>query len=77
MNRIQVFGAGCAKCDRLRKNVEAAVAELRVETKVETVSRIEEIIECGVLVTPALAVDGVVKLVGQVPSVEELKRILR
>ena len=54
MNRIQVFGAGCARCDRLRKNVEAAVAELGVETKVETVSRIEEIIECGVLVTPAL-----------------------
>jgi small redox-active disulfide protein 2 len=77
MKLIQVFGAGCAKCYRLRQNAEAAVAELGLDADVEMVTEIEEIIEFGVLMTPALAVDGVVRLVGRVPSVEELKTFLR
>ena len=77
MKRIQVLGAGCAKCYRLRRNAQSAVEELGADAEVEMVTRIEEILAFGVLMTPALAVDGVVKLVGRVPSVEELKGLLR
>ena len=77
MKLIQVLGAGCAKCYKLRRNAQAAVEELGTDAKVEMVTRIEEIIDFGVLMTPALAVDGVVKLVGRVASVEELKTLLR
>ena len=77
MKLIQVFGADCAKCRQLHKNAEAAVEQLGADADVEMVTRIEEIIESGVLMTPALAVDGVVRLVGRVPSVEELKTLLR
>jgi small redox-active disulfide protein 2 len=77
MKLIQILGVGCSKCYQLRKNAEAAVAELGADADVEMVTEIEEIIEFGVLMTPALAVDGEVRLVGRVPSVEELKTFLR
>jgi small redox-active disulfide protein 2 len=77
MKLIQILGAGCAKCYQLRKNAEAAVEELGAVADVEMVTEIEEIIEFGVMMTPALAIDGVVRLVGRVPSVEELKILLQ
>jgi small redox-active disulfide protein 2 len=77
MKLIQILGARCAKCYQLHKNAQAAVDELGANADVELVTEIEEIVEFGVLMTPALAVDGVVKLVGRVPSVEELKTLLR
>ena len=77
MKLIQILGVGCAKCYQLRKNAEAAVEELGAVADVEMVTEIEEIIEFGVMMTPALAIDGVVRLVGRVPSVEELKILLQ
>jgi small redox-active disulfide protein 2 len=76
MKLIQVLGPGCAKCAKLQQNVEAAVKELGTEAMVEKVTDINVIIGFGVMMTPALAIDGEVKLVGKVPSVEELKKVL-
>ncbi|RMF99555.1 MAG: thioredoxin family protein, partial [Planctomycetota bacterium] len=76
MKLIQVLGTGCAKCEKLKANVEQAVAELGLEATVEKITDISVITGFGVMMTPALAVDGEVKLVGSVPSPEELKKLL-
>lgn len=74
--KIQILGTGCPKCHRLAELAECAARELGVEFTLEKVQSIDAICAMGVMMTPALAVDGVVKVVGRVPSVEELKKIL-
>ncbi|UCH78541.1 MAG: TM0996/MTH895 family glutaredoxin-like protein [Candidatus Coatesbacteria bacterium] len=76
MKRIQILGTGCAKCDKLAANTEAAARELGLECEVEKVTDIEAIMSFDVMMTPALAVDGDVRVVGKVPSVEDLKELL-
>ena len=76
MKLIQVLGPGCAKCEKLKANVEAAVAQSGVEATVEKVTDINVIVGFGVMTTPALAVDGEVKFVGKVPPVDELVQLL-
>ena len=76
MTKIQVLGTGCAKCDKLFKQAEAAVAESGVDAEVVKVTDIMEITGFGVMMTPALAIDGEVKVVGMVPSTEEIKEML-
>jgi small redox-active disulfide protein 2 len=73
---IQVLGPGCPKCAKLHQHAEAAAKELGLDATVEKITDINTIIGFGVLMTPALAVDGEVKVVGKVPSVEELKKVL-
>jgi small redox-active disulfide protein 2 len=58
------------------RNAEAAVRELGIEAKVEKISDLGAIIALGALMTPALAIDGQVKVVGQVPSPKEIKKLL-
>lgn len=77
MKTIQVLGMGCAKCNKLYEHAEAAAKELGIEYKMEKVSDINKITDMGVMITPALAVDGVVKLAGRVPTVQALKEILK
>jgi len=76
MKLIQVLGTGCPKCEKLKKNVETAVQELGVEATVEKVTDINVITGFGVMMTPALAIDGEVKVVGKVPSSEDLRKLL-
>lgn len=76
MKRIQVLGTGCAKCAKLKQHAETAARETGVDATVEKVEDINVITGFGVMMTPALAVDGEVKVVGRVPSVEELKQLL-
>ena len=76
MRKIQVLGPGCPKCKKLAENVEAAVRELEGEFKIEKVTDIADIMKFGVMITPALAVDGQVKAVGKVPSPDEIKEML-
>ncbi len=76
MKLIQVLGTGCAKCEKLKKNAEAAVCSSGVEATVEKVDDINEITGFGVMMTPALAIDGEVKVVGKVPSPEEIEKLL-
>jgi small redox-active disulfide protein 2 len=74
--KIQILGTGCAKCKKLAQNAEEAARELGRPFEVEKVSNINEIMKFGVMMTPALAVDGEVKVVGKVPSVNDIKAIL-
>jgi len=76
MKRIQILGPGCPKCAKLAENAEAAARELGVEHQLEKVTEIEKILAFGVMMTPALVVDGVVKVVGKVPDVEAIKGML-
>ncbi len=76
MRKIQILGTGCPKCKKLAENAEAAAKELAIEYEIEKVTDISEIMKFGVMMTPALAVDGEVKIVGKVPSVEEIKGMI-
>ena len=74
--KIQILGTGCPKCTRLKENAEAAIKELERDFLIEKVTDLNEIMKFGVMVTPALVVDGNVKVVGKVPSVEKIKSML-
>ena len=76
MKTLQVLGTGCAKCTKLAANTEAAAKELGVEYDLVKVTDITAIMGFGVMMTPALVVDGQVKVVGKVPDVAELKTLL-
>jgi small redox-active disulfide protein 2 len=76
MKKLQVLGTGCPKCKKLAENVEAAAKALGIEYTLEKVSDLSEIMKFGVMTTPALAVDGVVKVVGKVPDMEAIKALL-
>jgi small redox-active disulfide protein 2 len=76
MKKIQILGTGCPKCKKLAEEAEKAAKELGIEYEVIKVKDIGEIMKFGVMMTPALAVDGNVKVSGRVPSVEELKKLL-
>ncbi|MCF7833299.1 MAG: thioredoxin family protein [Candidatus Marinimicrobia bacterium] len=75
--KIQILGTGCPKCKKLEENTKQAAMELGIEHTIEKVTDINDIMAFGVMMTPALAIDGEVKLVGKVPDVEELKNILK
>lgn len=75
MKRIEVFGPGCAKCVRLYENARAAVDALGLECELEKVMDIERMIAAGIMMTPALVVDGAVVSSGRVLSVSELERL--
>ena len=76
MKKIQILGPGCPKCKKLSENAEAAAKDLGIEYTLEKVTDINDIMKFGVMVTPALAVDGQVKVVGKVPSPDEIKKML-
>jgi len=76
MKKIQILGTGCPKCKKLAENAEAAAKELGIEFEIEKVTGINEIMKFSVMVTPALAVDGKVKVVGKVVSPDEIKGML-
>jgi len=76
MKKIQILGTGCPKCKKLAENVEAAAKELGIEFEIEKVTDINEIMKFGVMMTPALVVDGDVKVVGKVPSPDEINLML-
>ncbi len=74
--KIQILGTGCAKCVKLTRNAEEAVKQAGVNAEVEKVTDITKIMELGVMMTPGFAIDGQVKSVGKVLSVEEIKKLL-
>jgi len=73
---IKILGSGCAKCKKLEANAQQAVKELGIEATIEKVKEIEKIMEYGVMKTPALVVDEQVKVMGRVPSAEDIKKYL-
>jgi len=74
--RIEALVIGCAKCKRLERNVEQALKELGRDDEIVRITDLEEIKRRGVMRVPVLFIDGEVKAVGSVPSVEELKTML-
>ena len=75
--QLLILGTGCAKCNTLAQFAEQAARELGLEYELNKVTDLKQIMALGVMMTPALAVNGIVKVVGKVPSVAELKIILQ
>ena len=76
MKKLQILGTGCPKCKKLAEQTQAAAKALGIDYELEKVTNVNEITKFGVMYTPALAVDGEVKVSGRIPSVDELKGIL-
>jgi small redox-active disulfide protein 2 len=74
--KIQILGSGCAKCRALTAVAEQAAHDLGVQYDLEKVTDVKRYADFGVMFTPALVVDGVVKSSGKVPSVDEAKKLL-
>jgi small redox-active disulfide protein 2 len=74
--KIEILGVGCPKCKQLTANAEAAVNELSIQAEISKVTDIDRITEYGVMMTPALVVDGTVVSAGKVLSKDEIKKII-
>lgn len=74
--KVQILGTGCPKCKALTANAEAAIKELGLDAEVVKVDQIKEIMAMGVMMTPALAVNGVVQSSGRLLTVDQVKGIL-
>ena len=77
MKKIQVLGTGCPKCKKLAEHVDKAAQELGIDYELIKVTDINDIISFGVMMTPALVINGEVKISGKVPSVNDLKEYLQ
>ena len=74
--KIQILGSGCAKCRALTAVAEQAANDMGIKYEVEKITDMARYVEFGVMFTPALVVDGVVKASGKVPSLDETKKLL-
>jgi small redox-active disulfide protein 2 len=77
VKKLQVLGTGCPKCRKLAENTEKAAKALGIDYELVKVTSLDEIMKFGVLMTPALAIDGVVKVVGKVPEPETIQTLLK
>ncbi|MBX3728452.1 MAG: TM0996/MTH895 family glutaredoxin-like protein [Candidatus Sumerlaeia bacterium] len=77
MKKLQVLGTGCPKCKRLTELTEQAARAVGIEFELEKVTDINRIVDFGVMTTPALVVDGEVKLAGRLPNAGELEAMLK
>lgn len=75
--KIQILGTGCPKCKQVEANAREAVKNSGIDAVIEKVTDINRIIDFGVTVTPALAVDGEIKFSGRIPSVEEIEEVIK
>jgi len=76
MKKLQILGTGCPKCRKLTELVEKAAQALGIEYEIEKVTDINELMKFNIMMTPGLAVDGIVKCSGRIPSIEELKGLI-
>jgi small redox-active disulfide protein 2 len=75
--KIEILGTGCPKCKATEKNVRKAVDELKIQAEIIKIEDLQEIINRGVMMTPAVFIDGKAKVVGHVPSPDEIKKLLQ
>jgi small redox-active disulfide protein 2 len=75
--KIQILGTGCPKCNQLYQNAEEAAQAAGIDAQLEKVTDLADIMAMGVMVTPALVIDGQVKTSGKVPSVEDIKQMIQ
>ena len=76
MKQLLILGTGCAKCGKLYAVVEQAAKDLGIPYAINKVTDLKQIMALGVMVTPALVVDGSLKIAGRVPSADEVKKLL-
>lgn len=76
MHKIEILGMGCAKCNKLEELAKKASDELGIEYELQKVKDIDKIMEYGVMITPALVIDGQVKVAGKVPSLDDIKKMI-
>ena len=74
--KIEVLGTGCPKCQKTKDNIRMALVESGTEAEVIEIKDLKSIGDYGMMMTPAVVIDGEVKIVGRVPSVEQLKMLL-
>jgi small redox-active disulfide protein 2 len=74
---IKVLGTGCAKCGKVYENVKKAIAKLGIDAGLEKIEDIDTIISFGVMMTPAVVINGEIKASGRIPSTEEIKKWLQ
>ncbi len=74
--KIQILGTGCPNCVKLTRNAEAAAQELGIDYEIEKITNIDDIVNFGVMMTPALAIDGELKISGKVATSDEIKKLL-
>jgi small redox-active disulfide protein 2 len=77
MKKVEVLGMGCPKCQATLKNVEEAIETLKIDAEVIKVEDLAEIAAYGVMITPAVAVDGEVVILGRIPTVGEIEQLLQ
>lgn len=75
--KIEILGTGCPKCKALEKSAREAVAQLGVEAEITKVESLDEIVSRGILMTPAIAIDGAIKSSGRVLSVADIQKLLQ
>ena len=75
--KVQILGTGCPRCRKLEANARKAIEELGVDAEVEKVQDIKEITKFGVMMTPALVIDGKVKFTGEIAPVKKIKKWLQ
>ncbi len=75
--KVQILGIGCPKCKQTEANARQAIKNLGLDAEIEKITDVNEITDFGVMATPALAVDGEVKISGKIPSVEEIEKLLK
>ncbi len=73
---IRILGTGCPKCHKLEEETRLAAEEMQLECNIEKVTELKDIMSYGVMLTPALVVNGTVKVVGKVPPRDEIKELL-
>jgi small redox-active disulfide protein 2 len=74
--KIEILGTGCPKCKKLFEAVQTAVNEMNIDAEIIKITQIKEIINYGVMTTPALAIDGKVVIAGKLPSVDQIKKLI-
>ena len=74
--KIEIVGPGCPRCIATEKNVKEAVKQLGMQVEISKVSDVAEFAKKGVMFTPAVVIDGKVKISGKIPTVEEIKKLL-
>ena len=75
--KIEILGTGCAKCKATEKIVKQAVEELGIQAEIVKVEDLQDIVDRGIMMTPAVVVDNEVKIVGHTPTVDEIKKIIK
>lgn len=77
MKKIQIYGTGCPKCNKLQKNAEEAATNLGIEFEVEKISNIDDIMAAGIMMTPGIAIDGKMIATGNLLNVKQIEDVLK